>query len=165
MDTLTESDRQAIDELRLLFGDDTEKFEQPPQNTIDVTWRIATIRQLEKQIKLLELQASEAKQFFASRVDRCEDRIGFLKQAIQGFLNHSNLKNLQTPQGTAYQRTITVKSWPEDAALLAWIDAVKLNAVRNKREPDKQAISAHIASTGEIPPGYSETQETRIYIK
>ena len=134
-------------------------------NSMDVTRRLQAIRMVEKMIAQYEQQANEAKVFYADRVYRCQRRIEDVKRNILGFLQQNDMKNIQTPFGTAYQRLVTTKLWPTDDALLSWAVAHNPATIRVKREPDKRAISDHIKSTGEIPPGYNESQEVRLYIK
>jgi len=135
-------------------------------NSMDVTNKIWVIRQIEAHISQLEKQDAESRKFYADRKAAAQERIDFVKAGIQAFLRHNNLQRLATPNGTAYFRSCTLKVWPADEVLLAWAQAHLPEAIRLRREPDKKAISAHIASTGEMPPdGYYECEETRLYLR
>jgi hypothetical protein len=156
------------DETQTNLEQDTELFPEESSeiiNTMNVTLKIYIIRKLEKEIELFNKQLEESKYFYTDRIIKCVERIDLIKQAIHGYLRFNNLKNIKTPNGTAYQKDITLKQWPADDILLAWADAYIPEAVRIKKEPDKKLIGEHIKSTGETPDGYTETQETRLYIK
>jgi hypothetical protein len=144
-----------------LFPDETSEI----INTMNVTLKIYIIRKLEKEIELFNKQLEESKYFYTDRIVKCVERIDLIKQAIHGYLRFNNLKNIKTPNGTAYQKDVTLKQWPGDDILLAWADAYKPEAVRIKREPDKKLIGEYIKATGETPDGYTESTETRLYIK
>lgn len=156
----TDTDAVA-EEFDELFPDDDVKI----QTSMDATQRISTIRLLEQQIEQLTRQDQESRNFYADRKAKVEARIEDIKRNILGYLQFNNLKNIQTPVGTAYQKVVTIKHWPEDEVLLAWGLAHNPATIRVKREPDKRLISDHIRSTGEIPETYSESQETRLYIR
>ena len=144
-----------------LFPDETIEI----ANTFHVTQKIGIIRRLESDIQFHQRQLDESILFYKEKMERLELRIGQVKLAIQGWLNFSNLQNIKTPVGTAYQKQISFKHWPSDDELLAWVLINTPNAIRLKREPDKKLISEHIKSTGEAPDGYTESSETRLYIK
>lgn len=136
-----------------------------PTNSMIVSRQIHTIRRLEQQIERYDQQQRESKSFYEERAGKCEERIAFLKQSIKAFLDQNGLKNVQTPNGTAYQKVVTVKQWPEDEVLLAWVDLHLPAAIRVKREPDKKVIGEHITKTGDTPETYREERETRIYLR
>ncbi len=159
LDTILE-DLLGVEHADLFPEENQERL-----NSMDIARQIATIKKLEEQIQQYELQEKEAKSFYAQRRAKCDDRIGFLKGSIKAFLDQQGLKNIQTPNGTAYQKVVTVKQWPDDEALLAWADVHLPTAIRVKREPDKRAIGEHIAKTGDVPEMYREEHETRVYIR
>lgn len=165
MEATTTPSVPAVDEFVLLFGEDLARDDMPVVSTVDASRKVAAIRTLEKQIGMLELQAAEAKHFFEQRVQKCQERIDHLKFLLQGYLNHMDLKNLATPYGTIYQRTVKVKNWPEPTPLLSWAESHFPEGIRIKKEPDKKAIYEHIAATGDAPEGFTESSETRLYIK
>lgn len=144
-----------------LFPEETTE----PTNSMIISRQILAIRRLEQQIERYDQQLREARSFYEQRAGKCEERIAFLKQSIKAFLDQNGLKNIQTPSGTAYQKVLTVKHWPEDEALVAWADTHLPGAIRIKREPDKKALGDHIKRGGEVPDGYDESQETRLYVK
>jgi hypothetical protein len=157
---LPETDTLA-DEWEDLFPDDDARI----QNTMDATIRINTIRQLEGQIQQLEKQDEESRIFYTAKKAKCTQRIETIKRSILGYLQFAGLKNIQTPSGTAYQKAVTVKAWPTDEILLSWALSSNSALIRIKREPDKRLMADHIKATGECPPGYTESQETRLYIR
>ena len=157
--------KQATDEFLLLFGEDANNDETPILDTMDAAKKIYGIKATEKQIAMLELHAAEATAFFKKRIAACQQRIEFLKTNLQGYLNHNQLKNLSTPYGIVYQRTINSKHWPEIDVLVEWAQLHLPTAIRSRFEPDKKALYDHITATGETPDGFSEQTETRIYIK
>jgi hypothetical protein len=151
-----------------LFPDDGEPWTDTPlfvQNTMDVTRMIQAIRGLERQVELHTLQDQESRAFYADRKRRCEERMGSIKASILGFLHQEGLKNIQTPAGTAYQRSLTQRQWPDDATLLAWATSSAPQAIRVKQEVDKRAAVEHIRATGEIPEGFVQYTETKLYLK
>jgi len=156
-------------DIQAVVADDREELFPDEEceivNTMDVTRKLWVIAQIEKQIAQYELQDRESRAYYADREAKCEQRIEFMKRNILGFLQFNNLTNLQTPNGTAYQKAVTTKHWPSDDILIAWALAYKPEAIRIKREPDKKAIAEHIHATGETPDGYSEVQETRLYLQ
>ncbi len=147
-----------------LFPDDVPD-EQPTINTIDATQQIRVIRAIEKQIEQYDLQDKESRFFYAEKKRKCEEQIEYIKRSLLGFLQLHGMKNIQTPAGTAYQRTITTKTWPDDDILLTWAGIHLPYAIRNKQEPDKKLIGEHIKTTGEVPDGYSEKEEIHLYLK
>lgn len=153
-DSLTEE----FDEL---FPDDETKI----LNTMDATQRISTIRLIERQIEQLDRQDQESRSFYAAKKAKCTERIETVKRCLLGYLQFNGLKNIQTPVGTAYQKLVTLKQWPSDDELLTWAALHNPAFIRVKREPDKRLMADHIKATGECPPGYSEAQETRVYIR
>jgi hypothetical protein len=151
-----------------LFGDDGEAEATTPlsvQTTMDVMRMVQAIRELEKRIELFTLQEQESRAFYGDKKRRCEEQAGRVKAAILGFLKERGLKNIQTPAGTAYQRTLTQRQWPEDATLLAWAATSVPRAIRVKQELDKRIAADHIHTTGEIPQGYREWEEVRLYLR
>ena len=134
-------------------------------STMQVTQHISLIRMVEKQIEQLRKQDAESRTFYADRIARCEQHIGQLKLSILGFLQQHQLKHIHTPVGTAYQKAVTTKTYPPDDELLAWLDQHLPDAVRIQRHADKRKLGDHIKQTGEVPDGYSESTETRLYIK
>jgi hypothetical protein len=151
-----------------LFEDDGEAGTATPfsiQTTMDVTRMIQAIRGLEKQVEFLTLQDQESRAFYADRKRRCEERIGGIKAAILGFLRQEGLKTMNTPAGSVYQRSLTQRQWPDDATLLAWATSSAPQAIRVKQEVDKRAAAEHIRGTGDIPDGYREWTDTRLYLK
>lgn len=152
----------TIDHLTPLFPDDEEgEF----INTMDMTRCIYAIRQIEKRIAQLKLQLGEAEEYYRRKVAQHQERIDFLKRNILGFLQQNDMRNIQTPCGTAYQKDVTTKLWPSEEDLLAWVRAHIPDAIRTKLEPDKRLIGEHIKSSGDVPDGYSEVTDTRLYIK
>jgi hypothetical protein len=134
-------------------------------NTMDATLSIQAIRDVEKLVAQYDLQDAQSQTFYADKKRRCEERIDHLKRSISAFLDQNGLKNLQTPAGTAFRKTFTIKHWPDDEALLEWVGLNLPEAIRIKREPEKKLIADHIKLTGEVPLGYEETSETRLYIR
>lgn len=134
-------------------------------NTMDVTLKAYAIRQIEKQIDYLEIQDQESRSYYANKKAKCNQRVEFIQSQILNFLRTNGLKNIHTPHGTAYQRTVTAKKWPSDEGLIGWAKLHLPSAIRIKLEPDKKILSDHIKSTGEFPVGYSETQEVKLGIK
>jgi len=134
-------------------------------SSMDVTRKIWAIRRIEKLIAQLDKQDAESCQFYADRKASAQARIDFVKASIQAFLRHHDLQRLATPNGTAYFRSIITKQWPADEVLMAWAQAHLPEAIRLRREPDRKAISEHIKTTGEVPEGYQESEETRLYLR
>lgn len=168
MERLTET--SAVVEVSLEDREESEGLEEQQgelalNTTMDATRLIYLIKQLEKRKDFFELQDRESRYFYAEKKRKCEERIAFLKQTLLTYLQQNGLKNLSTPEGTAYQKTITVRTYPADDVLIRWALANVPNAVRVKHEPDKRAIVEYIRCTGEVPEGYSEAEETRVYIK
>ena len=134
-------------------------------NTMDVTRKVWAIRRLEKLLAQYDQQDAESRQFYAERKASAQTRIDFVKASIQAFLRHHDLQRLATPNGTAYFRSTTLKQWPADEVLLAWAQAHLPEAIRLRREADKKAIGEHIKTTGDTPDGYSEREESRLYLR
>jgi hypothetical protein len=134
-------------------------------NTMDVTRKIHAVRRIEMLIAQYQKQDTESRQFYADRKAAAQARIDFVKGNIRAFLHLHDLQRLQTPNGTAYFRSITLKQWPADEVLLAWAQAHLPEAIRLRREPDKKAIGEHIKTTGDTPEGYYESEETRLYLR
>ena len=134
-------------------------------NTMDVTRKVWAIRQIEKLIVQYEKQDAESRQFYSDRKAAAQARIDFVKASIHAWLRNHDLQRLATPNGTAYFRTCKLKYWPNDEALLGWAEAHLPEAIRVRREPDKQAITAHAKATGEVPDGYTEREESRLYLR
>ena len=134
-------------------------------NTMDVTRKVYVIRKLEGLVALYQKQDEESRQFYADRKATAQARIDFVKVSIHAWLRNNDLQRLQTPNGTAYFRSITLKQWPADEVLVAWAQAHLPEAIRLRREPDKKAIGEHIRTTGDTPEGYDEHEETRLYLR
>jgi hypothetical protein len=164
-------DASMIETKVAIPTEDVEREELFPEeaeeivDTMHVTRKIWVIRQIEKLITQYEKQDAESRQFYADRKAAAQSRIDFVKTSIQAFLRHHDLQRLQTPNGTAYFRSITTKQWPADDVLIAWAQAHLPEAIRLRREPDKKVIGEHIKTTGEMPVGYSESTETRLYLR
>ncbi len=133
--------------------------------SMDVTRKIWAIRQIEKLIAQYDTQDAESRKFYCDRKAAAQGRIDFVKAGIQAFLRYHDLQRLATPNGTAYFRSTTLKQWPADEVLLAWAQAHLPEAIRLRREPDKKAIGEHIKTTGDIPEGYHESEEARLYLR
>jgi hypothetical protein len=116
-------------------------------------------------VALYQKQDEESRQFYADRKATAQARIDFVKVSIHAWLRNNDLQRLQTPNGTAYFRSITLKQWPADEVLVAWAQAHLPEAIRLRREPDKKAIGEHIRTTGDTPEGYDEHEETRLYLR
>ena len=157
--------------LEPLFPNDLENEDILPEestqiiDTMDVTLKVSAINRIGKEIEMYQRQLDDAKFFYEDRIKRCEQRQYQLKQMILGFLGMNKLKNIRTPLGTAFMKELTTRLWPPDDALVAWATEHLPSAIRVKKEPDKRLLSDHIKSSGEIPDGYSESKETRLYIK
>jgi hypothetical protein len=162
---------ECVETAVTIPSNDTESEELFPEeegdlvNTMDVTRKIWVIRQIENLISQYEKQDAESRQFYADRKAAAQVRIDFIKGSIHVFLNIHDLKRLQTPNGTAYFRSIALKQWPGDDVLIAWAQAHLPEAIRLRREPDKKAIGEHIKATGNTPEGYCEKEETRLYLR
>ncbi len=147
-----------------LFPDEMPD-DRPIINTMDATLKIRVIRAIEKQIEQLDLQDKESRFFYAEKKCKCEEQIDFMKRSLLAYLQLNGMKNIQTPAGTAYQRTVTARQWPEDDVLLAWAKSNMPEGIRRKEEPDKKLIGEHIRVTGDMPEGYTERKETRLMLK
>jgi len=145
-----------------LFSDDDS--DEPLVDTMDATQKIALIRRLEGTLERIERQDRESRQFYAMLMARTEERIANVKALLLVFLQHEGISNLKTPLGTAQQRNLTVRNWPEAGQLVSWAQKHCPAGVRTKYEPDKRAITEHIQRTGETPEGYTETPEVRLYV-
>jgi hypothetical protein len=156
---------EPADRLELFPEEDFGREDEPLVDSMPVTQKIFAIRHLEKAIEQYDKQDRESRSFYAQKKQKCEEQIEFIKRMILNFLQAQCMKNIQTPAGTAYQKVVTTKQWPSDDALVAWVQAYLPEAIRTKKEPDKKAIIEHMKRTGETPDGYSEDEETRLYIK
>ena len=164
--TTTQVQELPLDELlELPRADLFPEDNGEPANTMDVSRQIYAIRKLDDQIEFYTLQEREARLFYEQRRDRCQERIDMLKHSILAFLEQNNLRNVQTPCGTAFKRKVTVRSWPSDDQLLAWAEANLPTAIRIKRESDRRMILEHMCNTGAVPEGYSEKPETRLGLR
>ena len=151
----------VVQEHEPLFTDD----EPEVRNTMDVTRLIALIRGIEKRINYLKLQDTESRAFYADKISRCQEQMDMFKQSILAYLQHEGRHKIQTPAGTAFQKTYTKRTWPSDEVLVEWASACKPEAIRIIREPDKKLLAQHIKSTGEVPDGYSEEERVIVCIK
>jgi hypothetical protein len=133
--------------------------------TMDVTNKIYAIRLLEKQQAMFELQDQESRAFYSRKKAACDERMEYLKRQILNYLQSRNQKNIQTPAGTAYQRLLTTRHWPSDDLLLSWCLKCLPDAVKVSQDVDKRIISEHIKGRGEIPEGYLESHQVRLYLK
>jgi len=154
----------TVEEHEPLFPDEFID-DEPIVNTMDVTKKIYAIRFIEKRITQYQKQDQESRLFYLTKVEQCQQQIEFIKRNILAFIRQNNLKNIQTPAGTAYQRDITMKQWPSEDVLIAWATANVPEAVRVKQEPDKKLLLEYMKITGERPDGYREATETRLYLK
>ena len=135
------------------------------QNTMDVTNKISSIRQIEKDLAGLDLQDRESRAFYAAKKNACEQRMDFLKQQILNYLQARNQKNIQTPAGMAFQRLVTTKHWPSDDVLISWCMKSVPTAMKISKDVDKRILTEHIKAKGEIPDGYLESHQMRLYLK
>lgn len=161
----TKSENQVPRYEPLFDDNDQSDIAAPAANTMDVTRMVYAIRSLERRMEQYALQERESREFYNRKKKQCEERVDMVKRSILGFLDQQSLKNLATPAGTAYTNATPLKEWPSDELLLAWARIHCPEAVRTKHEPDRRAISTHIAKTGEVPDGYCESTETRLYIR
>ena len=135
------------------------------RNTMDVTRKVQAIRALERDIEQLEMQNRESIAFYQHRKEICQERAESLKRQILSYLQATNRRNIATPAGTAYQRVVTSKLWPPDEDLLSWCTRNVPEAVRVRSEVDKRIVAEHVKTTGNIPDGYAESQQVKLYIK
>lgn len=148
-----------------LFPDDWEDDIDQIVNTMDVTRKIYAIRHLERLSERYQRQDEESRAFYLAKLRQCEERIEYIKQNILRYLQQEGLKHIQTPAGTAYQRVLTTKVWPDDDLLLAWVALHLPSAVLTASKPNRKMISDHIKTTGDRPEGYTERHETKVYLK
>lgn len=157
------------DEVRDPLFDDEEGVALPLpvniSNTAAVTQMIYAIRKAEAVYERLELQDRESRAFYADQKRVCQSRVDAMKRAILGFLQSQGERNIKTPAGTAFQKTLAQHEWPADKLLLEWAEAAAPRVIRTKKEVDKRLLLQHIHSTGEVPEGFREWTDTRLEIR
>jgi phage host-nuclease inhibitor protein Gam len=69
-------------------------------------------------------------------------------------------KTVKLPHGTLKARKLPDKWEYDEQAILEWAKAnARIEFIRVKAEPDKQAIKQYVKETGEVPPGVTVTTQ------
>jgi phage host-nuclease inhibitor protein Gam len=69
-------------------------------------------------------------------------------------------KTVKLPHGTLKARKLPDKWEYDDETIIEWAKAnARIELIRVKAEPDKQAIKQYVKETGEVPPGVTVTTQ------
>jgi hypothetical protein len=113
----------------------------------------------------LEAFITRYSEWFGRRIQKCEERITKHTSDIRNFMLQHEVQKLATPEGTAYFRDTTSFVWPDDENLIAFLKANKPELVETREVVNKNNAKKYIHETGNVPPGYEEKTEPRLYIK
>lgn len=139
---------------------------QDQSNSITVTQWLRAIYAIKKKIGRLKDQRDEATYYYATKMKTAQAAIDYIEEQITGYLKFHKLRNIATPQGTAYITAHLKREFGEnEEELLNWAKENAPETVNTVMVINKSELLKYIKATGNIPPHYTEESHESLGIR